>query len=412
MDNSHQALANEAVAQEIVAMIRENPQMGDRPADAAQAAFGELGRSGTPTTGREAAVVLTSVIHTLQEELSFQAGEQTLEDFAAFLQQRPLHLLREEDTPARIGEVNPEQAAAFVERNVHVDVEAPAPPAAPQENSAVRVVGRATESLQEYREAMGGAPNYPDRRPTREPDPRTFFGIPIESCRDWCRQVPLKNNWIPQWFWKAVAHGFGVSEASTETPYEDASLSLESIRNMAENRDRFAAAFQRDPDEGICLFRSATRWTAHMGDNGGPDGMIRNIDAYLELFAALYENAEADGTLETFFREALTGVCFEHRFANLQQYAQQHPLPGGEGAYLPPHNEDSTVMETLNAELLILVARLGGDSTALNWDNMRAHFLENLQGIERVGADGARITITPETIDSFRDELNTLYFFE
>jgi hypothetical protein len=356
------------------------------------------------------AAVLTAAVHGLEMELSFPAGEKTLEEFAAFMQGAPLHELAANDLPAGLANVNPQQAADFVERNT-VTVEAPPPPAESAPPPAGLEVREAIEELQQFKDAMGGAPHYPDRRPTHDRDTRTFIGIPREACQAWCKKV-IKEKWIPQFFWKAVGRGFGLSETS-ETKYEEASLQLESLRSLADNRDSLARDFRSNVNEGVSNLEKATRLACHPGyqpaaDRGG--GMIRAMDEYLELFSTFYQDAKEKGNLQQFFGEALQGVCMEDRISHLQEYAQTHPV--GDDAVVIPydagHDPNDTVHEALFKEMGAVVHEKGGWDNLTSWKDVTDHLLNTMLNEERQGEDGGRLTITREMIvsDDFTNYVN------
>ncbi len=420
-DTSAVAKANEQVAQNVLSMIRES-KLGDKYASLAERCFGDLASAGQPLTGREVAALLTAVIHSVECDLDFPAGEKTLEEFAAFLKSAPLDRLQEGGVPEDLGRVNPEQAVAFVERSTVVDTP---PVTAPQISPATETAHQAIEDLQQFKDALGGSPHYPDRRPSYAPDTKTFFGIPRESCQEWFRNVPLEKGWVPQFFWKAVAGAFGVSKDTAPTRYESVSLYLESIRLLAENRDKIAANLRAGTESGGLMFSSLTRLACHIGENGGPEGMIRNMDAMLELFKSQYEHAKSSGTLQDFFDGALHGVCFENRFSNLQEYAVSHqPVAPGEepGAALDlsrvaDHKPDDDVVDACFNELTVSDIA----NKEYTWEDVKGVLMQTMLGKERFGINitgsayektDARVTITEEMIDALRPVFNEALLFE
>jgi hypothetical protein len=392
--------------------------MGDRYADIAARCFGDLAGSGAPLTAREAAAVLHSVIHIVQADLDFPTGERTLEEFAAYLQSAPLDELREADCPRQLEAVDSGQTAAFIARNTIEPPVEVAPPETPPDSPAVTGVRAAIEELQGFRDALGGAPHYATgERPGHVREHRTFFGIPQEACRAWSEKT-IAHHWVPQFLWKAIGRAFGVSD-TPPTRYEDVSLQLDSLRLLAEHRDHLADRFRQDPAAARAEFGALTRLMAHMDQNGGPEGMIRAIDAYLELFLGLYEDARAKGQLElgVFFQEALTGVCMENRFSNMQEYAMLHPVGDAAEAeasasvYDPEHDPNDDVVTALFKEVGVLAHERGG-TEELGWEDIRRHLLDTMVGKERAGEDGQRVVITPEMIEESRASLNDALMFE
>ena len=432
---SPQARANESLIHSLLSTIRSTDGIGKNQMDMASRIFGELAASGTPLSGREVAAALTSVIHSLQTELSPEEGAKTLEDFAATLQSAPLHKLDANSFPPELTRVKQKQVEEFV--NVHLDETTVKTSSLPVSSPSVTKIDAALQDIQQFKTQMGGTPHYADGHPSYGPSSKKFFGIPLESCRAWC-QKQVESGGFFKGFWKCVGKLFGVSDLP-ETRFEKASLYLESMRSLAAHRDEIAAAFRRSSSDGSYTMGTLTRLACHPGSNGGPEGMIRNIDSALELFGALYEDAKAKGTLKNFF-EALDGVCFENRTTNLQEYAMAHPVGGGAGdtvaqdspvpgklvvtlEHVAVHQESDTMMDALAKEIGALIT--SNEGVKIDWEHgFRPHLMETMIGMERQAvddkgaprfkADGSpmRAKITEGDIDRLRTVLNESLFFE
>ncbi|MCL1916593.1 MAG: hypothetical protein FWG17_07835 [Desulfovibrionaceae bacterium] len=410
VDNSPQAGVQAAILRNALDMIRETEGLGERGASFVESCFGNITAGGEPITGREVAAVLTAAVHALQTELSFPAGEKTLEEFAAYVQSAPLHELKEADLPQNLAAVNPQQIAAFVERHtVELDV---APPVSSADSQAARDVREAIEDLQNFRNAMGGSPQFGNERPSYEPSTRIILGMPRETWQNYC-QAKMDQKSFPQFFWKALGKAFGCEAKPTK--YEDVSLQLESLRLLAENRDSLVREFRSDVDAGKTALQLTTRLAGHpelMPASQRAEGMVSSIDGYLELFTALYHDAKGKGNLEQFFNEALHGCCMPDRLTKLQNYAQNHPVGGEDTVYDAGHDINDTVEYALGKEVGALSARIGDDN--LTWENISEHLVNIMVGEERRGEGGERVTITEAMIrsDEMREYLNNLLFFE
>lgn len=415
--SAEQARADAELARSVISLVRDTAGMGGAQADLAERSFGELLASGQPLSGRDVAAVVTAAVHSLQMELDADAGRKTLEEFAAAMASAPLNTLDDASLPPDLPRVNARQAAHFVAG--HLEAPAENPPRAESPARPAPEMDEARNDLEQFRSRLGGSPHYPDGRPSYEPSSKTFFGIPLESCRAWC-QERIDRSTVGKSFWKAVGRAFGLSETPL-TPFERAALYMESMRALAVHRDRLADAFRRDASEGSRLMGALTRLACHPAANGGSEGMIRNIDEGLELFRTQYENAKLQGQLEDFFA-ALGGVCFENRMTMLQEYAMAHPLPGDDEraadlANVINHQPEDDMLNALAKEMAALPPDAG-------WEDIRSHMVDTMVGRERqrvddagaaqVDADGlpVRAKIAEEDIDRLREALNGVMCFE
>lgn len=317
------AKADAALARDVISQIRQTKGMDKANGDQAERLFGELLSSGKPLSGREVAAVITTTIRSLQLECKPEVAAQSLEEFAQTLQDIPLHYLKAEDFPPKLAHVNEAQVENFVQENIVKNESLPQVTHAAQEFAPRETpnINAARADLNQFREALGGTPHYPDGNPTYGTSVKKFFGIPLEACQAWC-QKQIDNSGILKGFWKAVGRAFGLSD-QPQTQFEKAALFIESMQLLSANRDRIAAAFRRSEGEGQALMAEITRLACHPGSNGGAEGMIRNIDNSLELFETQYANAKSKGQLQEFY-SALDGVCFENRMTMLTEYALAH----------------------------------------------------------------------------------------
>ena len=415
-----QSRATQSFIRSIVSEVRNTQGMGESQATMAEKAFGELASRGTPIKGREVAGVLTTIVYSLQLELDPEAGLQELEAFARTMQSAPLHTLNEESFSADLTRVSHAQVETFVAANTTVEVD----PASQAASQTISTVDAAIDDLQQFKDAMGGAPHYPSGRPCYEAQSKKFFGIPLEACQAWC-QKQIDNATVGKSFWKFVGRQFGVS-SSPVTTYERVSLYLDSMKRLAENRDQIVSALKENPSRGAALLSSTTRLAAHVTMNGA-DATIATIDSALGMFATLYEQARQNGTLLDFFENALKGVCFEDRTRNLQEYAFLHLsadsgdiAPSAPGVlYISPinspeHNADNDISYVLSREIMAI--KNSNPDKDFSWEEFKQHFMACMSGQTFIGFDpasgvptGEPAVISEETVESlheyFRDML-------
>ena len=315
--------------------------------------------------------------------------------------------------------MNPQQITGFVEQHT-VDAPLPSlPPPPPHTAGQIRIaaaLNEAVEDLQAFKEALGGSPNYGDRRPAYDTASETFFGLPNEACQAWSQKT-IDQGWPPKVFWKAVGRAFGLGIPRSQ--YEKASLYIESLERIITNRTSLPQIFQ-EPDGGQKTFQSLTRLACHpeyQPANDRAGGLLRVVDGYLENFCALYADAKERGTLQQLFG-ALNGVCMEDRVARLQTYALANPIAAQNAAEAAVDlanvdNEKYTALETLSIKVGELSQRLGGDEH-LTWENVTEHLNETAIGLKCKGADGTpgSETITPEVIQASREALNEVLYLE
>ena len=410
----------------VLSQIRDTKGMGKPHVDEAERLFGELLASGKPLSGREVAAVITTSIRSLQAECDPETAMQTLEEFAQTLQDIPLHYLKAEDFPPRLASVPERQVENFVQENIVEDQPQIQEANAVQQEIAQRStpnIDSARQDLNQFREALGGTPHYPDGNPTYSKSSKKFFGIPLEACQNWC-QKQIDNAGILKGFWKAVGKAFGLDD-KPQTRFEKAALFIESMQLLSANRDRIAEAFRRSEGEGQLLMGELTRLACHPSSNGGAEGMIRNIDNSIELFEVQYAKAKDRGELLDFY-SALDGVCFENRMTMLTEYALAHadiepvaevPQPEGTFKVLPQfvadHREGDTMLETLSKEYGAIYQ--SNPDAEFTWENISTHLKNTVVGMERSTEENGETVvraITAKDIDNLREALNELVFFE
>ena len=417
---TEQARATELFIRGTLETIRNTQGMGEAQVTLAEQAFSDLTSSGGPLLGRDVAAVLTALVHSVQMELDPEAGLQELETFARTLQSAPLHELDESSFSADLPRVSHAQVEEFVAANTTTETD----PASLAASQTATKVDDAIADLQQFKEAMGGAPHYPDGNPSYEARSKKFFGIPLEACQAWC-QKQIKAATIGKTFWLFVGKLFGVS-STPATPYEDVSLYLESMKRLAANRDAIVSALKKDGASGSELLTTTTRLAAHVSMNG-VDQTIATIDSALGMFSTLYEQARQNGTLLDFFENALKGVCFEDRTRNLQEYAFLHLssdsrdiAPSAPGVlYISPinspeHKADDDVSNVLSREIMAI--KNSNPDKDFSWEEFKQHFMACMSGQTFIGFDpasgaptGEPAVISEETIESlheyFRDML-------
>ena len=416
---TEQARATELFIRSTLETIRNTQGMGEAQVTLAEQAFGDLVSSGGPLLGRDVAAVLTALVHSVQMELDPEAGLQELETFARTLQSAPLHELDESSFSADLSRVSHAQVEEFVAANTTTETD----PASLAASQTATKVDDAIADLQQFKEAMGGAPHYPNGTPSYEAHSKKFFGIPLEACQAWC-QKQIKNATIGKPFWLFVGKLFGVS-STPATPYEEVSLYLESMKRLAANRDAIVSALRRDGASGSELLTTTTRLAAHVSMNG-VEQTIATIDSALGMFATLYEQARQNGTLLDFFENALRGVCFEDRTRQLQEYAFATTFAGEEDVqqdpnrlYISPingveHSESDDMATALSREIMAI--RNSTPDREFSWNEFKLHFMTSLQGRTFIGTDpetgaptGAPVAISENAIEDlheyFRDIL-------
>ncbi|MDR2891992.1 MAG: hypothetical protein LBV80_02750 [Deltaproteobacteria bacterium] len=400
-DNSPRAKAEAEVLGNIINTIRQTEGLGDSAASFVQSSFGDITAGNRPITGREVAAVLTAAVHGLEMELSFPAGEKTLEEFAALLQNTRLDDLKFSALPQNLEAVNLQQATAFMEKNISTVTETVVPP--PVISDTARTIHSAIEDLQQFKEALGGSPHYGNNRPTHSDEIKFFGRRPIESCRVWCQERIDKNTLFLRPIWKAIGNYFGLGD-TRQTQYEEVSLRLESLRLLAEHRDSLALGFQEDIKDGLFNFCKTTRMLCHPELQSADDqagGIIEAMDSYLVMFSDVYKDAKENGTLEKFFSKAFTGVCMEARFSDLTEYSI---------GFDPGHRKDDTYLTAFAKEVGVLQHEIGSEN--LTWQNISDHLVKNMVGWERLDEEGGiPVTITEalirneETRAYLRDDL-------
>lgn len=182
------------------------------------------------------------------------------------------------------------------------------------------------------KDAFGGAPNFPEHKPTREPNTRSFAGIPIESVQTWVSKG-LKNYtdsfaaFLLHPVYQLGAKLFGVKEPQTK--YEYISTHLESMAYLEANPS-IIQSFKNGTD-ATALLGQATGLTCHVSDNGSVSVGVA-LEEHLSLLGKYIEHNKAQGpdALKAFFNEAFDdgAVCFEARMTHFNTYVASHPLDG------------------------------------------------------------------------------------
>jgi hypothetical protein len=333
-------------------------------------AFRGLQSGGTPITGREVAVLLKSAIHVLAEQLSFDDGERTLEEFAAFMDRTQLGDQTDLSAlPADLARVDQEQAEAFVARHTRAQ---PAP--APSPLQPTPDLDNALGDLVGYKDNFGGSPNYPHGTPVLDVAPKTFFRIPYPVAQQFFNKHGEGRGPIAA-FCRFMARRFSTTPFMP-TPYEEKYCNIESMRLLAQHHNEIVRLLRSDPQQAVERLTSY-HYVLHMEENGGPEGVIRMIDDYLELFTAQYWQAKDEGRLQDFFEHAVGGVCFPDRARTLAAYAMQHASDVG-----IENPEDLDIDPSHTTQAARLLSRRFPDvlESAIPWAEARAYLIETMGG--------------------------------
>jgi hypothetical protein len=253
----------------------------------------------------------------LAVQLSFDDGEKTLEEFAAFMERTQLGDQTDLSAlSAGLARVGQEQAEAFVARHTRAQ---PAP--APLPPQPTPVLDNALADLAACKDAFGGSPNYPSGTPVLDIAPKTFFRIPYPVVQQFfCKHGEGHSGPIAA-FCRFMARCFGTTPF-LPTPYEEKYCNIESMRLLAQHHDEIVRLLRSDPQQAIERLTSY-HYVLHMEDNGGPEGVIRMIDDYLGIFTSQYRKAKREGRLQDFFGRAVGGICLPDRARMLFAYAME-----------------------------------------------------------------------------------------
>ena len=179
------------------------------------------------------------------------------------------------------------------------------------------------EKLDEYKDKLGGTPNYRDGKPVLKRS-HLLFGHALEPIRNWVSKA-VTRKWPPTVFWGMFSKALSRLEQNGQTygsfsQYEYCVLTLESISHIENNWPEITRRL-REGDNAVAYFAIKTGWAIHSG-TVSPEVLIQGLSEYLKAFKLEFLAAEKNGSLENFFTSAIGvgDVCFEARNRTLQDY--------------------------------------------------------------------------------------------
>ncbi|MDO4292293.1 MAG: hypothetical protein Q4C65_03580 [Eubacteriales bacterium] len=208
------------------------------------------------------------------------------------------------------------------------------------------------ENIEQYKERLGGAPNYGDEKPRLAREFMREGGHSLENRRAWARKLIERGNIFQKAYGWYLNKKYGSDQP--ESDYERASLYLHSMRNLAlykpfilsayeedKNRQREALNHYSEEDrrkvrvyqgvyaqyhKGHDMMLELTRVSCHNNLNGAGVEM-NHIENVLFILVQQYNLAKQENRLEDFYKN-LDGACFDDRVGLLMEYAQSHPIEG------------------------------------------------------------------------------------
>lgn len=150
------------------------------------------------------------------------------------------------------------------------------------------------------------------------------MGQPISAVKDWLRMT-LHNNWVPQFFWKAVSKLFNVTKGG-QTPYENIHIRIQRFGLILANKKKILEILGSQDSKSYTEFAQITGLAWHPQDNS--PNLEKEYLMVMEVFLTKYYEAaksESSDALMEYFR-AFDGVCFEQRVKNIIDYIVLHPL--------------------------------------------------------------------------------------
>ncbi|MGI9277094.1 MAG: hypothetical protein ACR2PT_19890 [Endozoicomonas sp.] len=270
--------------------------------------------------------------------------------------------------------------------------------------------------LDEFKEDLGGAPNYAGSTPVLRPK-STFFGFSTEHVKVVVSKA-LRKNWFPRPLWKALASHVGIDRPHTR--YEHLMLSIEAIDRIKQNLEEIQTRLLTE-QKAFKFFNKATGLSFHNTLNS-PQMLAVSMKDYVDLFERHFEKAEASGNLMSFLDEAMPSdnVCFEARLTSMYNYTSKYPLDGVANSFnidsLADYDQKSSVEHALNEELRLLNAAGKLDST----ENIRSCLINESKMIGKKFTGGVsqseafaefmgealearEVVITEELLDKYLD---------
>lgn len=221
------------------------------------------------------------------------------------------------------------------------------------ENDDTRCIDEMFEDIRQFKEQMGGSPNY-SGDPRLADESSSFSIVSKEAAKAWADTQIRKGNFFMKMIGQMTNNVLGLG--AVETDYERVNIYLDSMRRLALYKTTILNAFEDDLQKqkadteaykqaskdgkiprseqeaifnkyssGAQLLLELTRLTAHNKDNGAAVEKM-NVEASLSVLSAQYRLAKQEGRLLEFFN-ALDGVCFDDRVRQLLEYAQDHEVP-------------------------------------------------------------------------------------
>ncbi|MGL6036592.1 MAG: hypothetical protein ACRC0B_05395, partial [Legionella sp.] len=158
---------------------------------------------------------------------------------------------------------------------------------------------------------------------------RVYFGIPLAAIKDWLIMTQ-KNEWLPQFFWHKLGELFGATK-NNMSQYEDAYIRIQRFGQVVENKPFFLDALNSADETRYSDFSKVTGLAWHPNKNSA--GVERVYMDFIEYFLTDYfEEIKQHGeqALLDYFN-AFSGVCFEDRARNLEQFLVQYPPANADG---------------------------------------------------------------------------------
>jgi len=190
----------------------------------------------------------------------------------------------------------------------------------------------ARDDLHQMKDAFGGSPNFAERKPVREPNTRSFLGIPFEAGQTWASKGLKNASHSPMHFlllpvYKLAAKYFGVNEPQTK--YEYVSKHLESMAYLKANPNIIQSF--KDGTDATAMLGEAAALTCHASANGAFT-VGKALEDHMDLLDKYIAHNKAQGpeALKAFYSEAFDdgAVCVEARLTHFNEYVASHPLDG------------------------------------------------------------------------------------
>lgn len=355
-NNSVQAQRQREILDGLVQTVRDTRGMDSGAERFVAQAFNSMSDSGVRSlSGREVAAVLSAALHGMEDfDAALRTGaighsegllgpaesRRVLEQFAAYIDGRPLDDIQESELPPAVAALSREQIQSFVAENTTriTPAAAPAPAAAAgvvapsAEQAPLPTFAEALDALRVLRDRpeFGGAPHYDNGEPHQDAEARKFFGITYEAAYTYCSAKATDSKTLFPSFWKFCADIFrprSMGNAPGElTNFERSFFTVTAAAALYTHREAISAAYARGAQAGDDALRSLTRLVPHTHTVGGPVLMARYAHEYPENFLRAFAEARTANRLEEFFITVNRDACLNARITTINSYLENRIL--------------------------------------------------------------------------------------